>query len=47
MAKTKEDNDVIDHIGVVYIKNDIELSWPIGLSVICDENYTGQRCDES
>ena len=38
MAKTKEDNDVSDHIGVVYIKNDIELSWPIRLGVVLDEN---------
>ena len=28
--KTKQDNDVIDRIGVIYAKNDTELSWPIG-----------------
>ena len=35
--KTSEDNDVTDHIGLVYTKNDTKLSGPIGLSVVCDE----------
>ena len=26
-----------DCIGVVYVKNDTELSSPIGLGVVCDE----------
>ena len=26
-----------DYIGVVYVKNDTELSSPIGLGVVCDE----------
>ena len=34
----KEDNDVIDHIGVVNFENDTELSWLIGLGVDCDKN---------
>ena len=29
MMKTRQDNDVIDHTGVVYAKNDIELLWAI------------------
>ena len=29
---------MIDHIGVVYTKNNIELCWTIGLGVDCDEN---------
>ena len=35
---TKEDNDVIDHIGVVYVKNDTKLSWSIKSGGDCDEN---------
>ena len=38
MTKTKNDNDVIDRIGIVYVENDIELSWPIKSGVICDKN---------
>ena len=38
MMKTREDNDVIDHIGVVYIKNDTKLLWPIRLGANYDEN---------
>ena len=51
MMKTRKDNEVIDCTGVVYIENDIELSWPIGSSVICDKNQIEQwydwlyRCD--
>lgn len=40
--KTRQDNDMTEHIGVVYTKNDIELSWAIGLSVLCDENQKRQ-----
>ena len=29
--KTRHDNDMTDHIGVVKIENEIELSWLIGL----------------
>ena len=34
----KEDNDMIDHIGVVYAKNDTELLWPIESSGDYDKN---------
>ena len=34
--KTKQDKDVTDCTSVVYVENDIELSWPIGLDVISD-----------
>ena len=27
MTKTKEENDVIDHIGVVYVEIGTERSW--------------------
>ena len=42
MMKTRQDNDMINHIGAIYAKNDIELSWPNGSSVDCDENYIRQ-----
>ena len=32
--KTRHDNNMIDHIGVVYHENEIELSWPIRLGVV-------------
>ena len=28
-TKTKQDNNVTNCIGVVYVKNDTALSWPI------------------
>lgn len=36
--KIGKDNDLIDHTGVVYVKNDFELLWPIKSGVVCDEN---------
>ena len=45
--KTKQDNDVIDRIDVVYVENKTELSWPIGPSTVCDENQTWQWHDQS
>lgn len=38
VTKTKQDNDVIDCIGLVYAKIETELSGPFGLGAICDEN---------
>ena len=35
---TRHNNDVTKHTRPVYAKNNIELSWSIGLSVIYDEN---------
>lgn len=40
--KTKQDNNVTDHIGVVYAENETELSWPIGPDAVCEENQIGQ-----
>lgn len=34
-----------DCIGVVYIETKIELSWPIYLGTVCDENQTTQQHD--
>ena len=36
--KTKQDNELIDHTGVVYTKNKIELSLPIDPGVVYDQN---------
>lgn len=45
MTKTKEDNDMIDHIGVVYVENDDKLPWSIWSSVDCNQNQIRQLCD--
>lgn len=37
MAKPRLDNDVTDHIGLVYVENDTELSGLIGPSAVCDK----------
>ena len=38
MEKTREDNDVTNRTGVMYVKNDTELSWSIRSGTVCDEN---------
>ena len=38
MMKTRQDNDLIDRVGVFYTENNVELSWPIRSGVNCDEN---------
>ena len=38
--KTRQDNNVIDHIGLVYVEIDIELWWPIWSGVVKEENQT-------
>ena len=45
VMKTRQDNDMIDYRGAVYIENDIKLSWFIKLGAICDEHQTWQRRD--
>ena len=40
--KIRQVNDVIDCTSAIYIENEIELSWPIGLGAICDENQIRQ-----
>ena len=39
LTKTRQYNNVINRISVVYVENNIELSWPIGLGTNYDENY--------
>lgn len=36
--KTRQDNDMTNHTGVVYIENDNELSRPIRPATIYNEN---------
>ena len=38
MKKTKQDNDVTNHISLVYTKNDIKPSRPIESSAVYDKN---------
>ena len=38
MIKIKQDNNVIDRIGLLYAKNDNELLGPIRLGVVYDES---------
>lgn len=45
LINIKENNDVIDPTGAIYVKNDIELSWSIEFGASCDENQIGQLCD--
>lgn len=49
--KTRHNNVVTNHIRTVYAKNEIELSWPIELGLVCYQNQIGEqhewtyRCD--
>ena len=47
MMKTRQDNDVIDHLEMVYIENETELSCLIGLGIVYDKNQTEQHCYHS
>ena len=38
VTKTRLENDVIDHIDMVYAKNEIDLPWLIILGMVFDEN---------
>ena len=40
--KTRQDNDVTDHIGLVYAKIKTKLSRPISPGVVYDENQKEQ-----
>ena len=41
VKKTRQEIDVIDSTGAIYIENNTELSWSIGPGVDYDENQTG------
>lgn len=45
--KSRQDNNVTDHIALVYSKIETELSGLIWLGAVCEENQTGQRYDWS
>ena len=34
MTKTRQDNDMIDSIGAIYVENEIELSWLIRPGIV-------------
>ena len=36
--KVKQDNNVTDHIGLVYVETETKLLGPIWLGALCDEN---------
>ena len=38
VIKSREDNDVIDCIGLLYVKNETELLWPIQQGTFYDED---------
>ena len=38
MMKTRQDNDVTNCTGAIYVENETKLSWSIGRDAICDEN---------
>lgn len=40
VMKTRQDNDVIDFISVVYVEIEIELLAPIKPGVVCYQNQT-------
>ena len=47
MMKTRQDNDMTDHIGLLHSKIETELLGPIWSGIVCDENQIGQRLDNS
>ena len=43
--KTRQDNNMINHIGAIYHENEIELSWLIGSGAVYEKNQKGQQHD--
>ena len=41
VKKTKQDNDVTNRIGLVYVETEIELSGPLWSGVVYDEIQIG------
>ena len=39
--KTRQNNNVTDHTGTIYVENKTELAWLIELGAIYHENPTG------
>ena len=42
MMKTRQDNNMIDYIGLVYIEIEIKLLGPIEPGAVCYENWIRQ-----
>ena len=42
VMKSRQDNNVIDLIGLVYVETKTELSGPIWLSVVYEKNHIEQ-----
>ena len=47
VTKTRQDNDVIDHIGITNAEIEIELSRLTKLGAVCNRNKTWLRYDQS
>lgn len=47
MTKTRQDNDMTDSTGVVYIDIEIDLSWLIEQDAVYHENKTELWLDQS
>ena len=45
MMKTRQDNDMIDHIDAIYAENDTKLSWSIRSVTDYNENKIWQLHD--
>lgn len=45
VMKTRQNNDMTDHIALVYVEIKTKLSRPIWSHEVCDENKTGQWHD--
>ena len=45
--KIRQNNDMTDCIDLIYVKIEIEMSEPIWLGAVYDENQTRQRLDRS
>lgn len=43
MTKMRENNYMINHIGPLYVENEIELWWPIWRGTIYDKDQTRQE----
>lgn len=42
VMKIRQDNNLTDHIGAIYIENNTKLfDWPNELGTICDKNQIG------
>lgn len=47
VTKKRQDNNMTNNTGAIYIKNETEMLWPIGSGEVYDGNQIGQRCDRS